>query len=222
MAKEKKHIEFTAIDIEKYHEGLLTSKERHALEKAALDDSFLADALEGYSTEGVNATNDIADLKKRLLEKTEKGKIVQILVGRKTAFEWLKVAAMIVLIAGAGLLVYQFAFNKKTKEVAQNEEANTGTELKDTDQTKGTVTLKSHEKVNTSESPTNSFLKENKRINETSSSNINSSFTKKIKEEKSLSPLLLVRDQNNAKLIIADGYHRLCTCLLYTSDAADE
>src|ERR1700679_2094782 len=33
---------------------------------------------------------------------------------------------------------------------------------------------------------------------------------KKIKEGTSLSPLLLVRDVANSKLVIADGYHRLC------------
>lgn len=33
---------------------------------------------------------------------------------------------------------------------------------------------------------------------------------KKITEGESLSPVLLVRDTNNRKVIIADGYHRLC------------
>jgi len=57
---------FTAADIEKYHKGLMSPKERHALEKAALDDPFLADALEGYGASAVNVQEDIADLKKRL------------------------------------------------------------------------------------------------------------------------------------------------------------
>lgn len=33
---------------------------------------------------------------------------------------------------------------------------------------------------------------------------------KKITDGKSLSPLLLVRDKINGKVIIADGYHRMC------------
>ena len=33
---------------------------------------------------------------------------------------------------------------------------------------------------------------------------------KKIRHEISLSPLLLVRDSLNGKVVIADGYHRLC------------
>lgn len=32
----------------------------------------------------------------------------------------------------------------------------------------------------------------------------------KIKVKEELSPLLLVRDKSNSKVIIADGYHRLC------------
>lgn len=33
---------------------------------------------------------------------------------------------------------------------------------------------------------------------------------KKIKDGKALSPILLVRDAKNGKVVIADGYHRLC------------
>lgn len=34
----------------------------------------------------------------------------------------------------------------------------------------------------------------------------------------SLSPLLLVRDQQNSKVIIADGYHRLCAIYGFNED----
>jgi disulfide oxidoreductase YuzD len=42
---------------------------------------------------------------------------------------------------------------------------------------------------------------------------------KKINSAKSLSPLLLVRDKNNGKVIIADGYHRLCAVYRFDEDA---
>ena len=42
---------------------------------------------------------------------------------------------------------------------------------------------------------------------------------KKIKKEISLSPILLVRDTANGKVIIADGYHRLCAVYSYDEDA---
>ncbi len=42
---------------------------------------------------------------------------------------------------------------------------------------------------------------------------------KKIKAGKALSPLLLIRDAANGKVIIADGYHRLCAVYAYDEDA---
>lgn len=44
MNNEEKNIVFTADDIEKYFEGRLLPQQMHALEKAALNDPFLADA----------------------------------------------------------------------------------------------------------------------------------------------------------------------------------
>jgi len=43
--------------------------------------------------------------------------------------------------------------------------------------------------------------------------------TKKIKSGELISPLLLVRDQSNGKLNIADGYHRLCAVYRVDEDA---
>ncbi len=41
----------------------------------------------------------------------------------------------------------------------------------------------------------------------------------KIDKGIALSPLLLVRDQQNGKVIIADGYHRLCAIYRFNEDA---
>ncbi len=43
--------------------------------------------------------------------------------------------------------------------------------------------------------------------------------TEKIDSGKRLSPILLVRDDRNGKVIIADGYHRLCAVYTYDEDA---
>ena len=43
--------------------------------------------------------------------------------------------------------------------------------------------------------------------------------SKKISSGNALSPLLLVRDKNNGKVIIADGYHRLCSVYGFDEDA---
>jgi hypothetical protein len=42
---------------------------------------------------------------------------------------------------------------------------------------------------------------------------------KKIAKGQSLSPLLLVRDQAHGRLVIADGYHRLCSVYFFDEDA---
>jgi hypothetical protein len=42
---------------------------------------------------------------------------------------------------------------------------------------------------------------------------------KKILDGHSLSPLLLVRDKANGKVVIADGYHRMCAIYGFDEDA---
>ncbi len=42
---------------------------------------------------------------------------------------------------------------------------------------------------------------------------------KKIQKEIGLSPLLLLRDEANGKVVIADGYHRLCAIYGFDEDA---
>jgi len=43
--------------------------------------------------------------------------------------------------------------------------------------------------------------------------------TKKLQAGIGLAPLLLVRDHRQRRLIIADGYHRLCSVYLFDEDA---
>ncbi len=42
---------------------------------------------------------------------------------------------------------------------------------------------------------------------------------KKIRNGQALAPLLLVRDRQNGKVVIADGYHRLCAVYSFDEDA---
>jgi hypothetical protein len=42
---------------------------------------------------------------------------------------------------------------------------------------------------------------------------------KRIQSGQALSPLLLIRDSANGRVIIADGYHRLCAVYSYDEDA---
>jgi cytoskeletal protein RodZ len=143
---------FTVADIEKYHKGLLSNTEMHDLEKAALDDPFLADALEGYAVPGILAA-DLAELKKRLAEKVEEDEsgVIVMKGSRRTGFPWFRAAAAVVIIAGAGLLANQFLFTKQKNEIAQlnketanpaapaepgiNDSAKTSADIKEKDKT---------------------------------------------------------------------------------------
>lgn len=96
--------QFTTEDIERYHAGTMSVEERHALEKAALEDPFLSDALEGY-VYTTTPVEDIAKLKKRLEEKTNKRKVVPFYTQT-----WFKIAALVLIIAGSGWILYTTTF----------------------------------------------------------------------------------------------------------------
>ena len=123
---EGNHIEkFSAAVIEKYHRGLLSAKEMHELEKAALEDPFLADAMEGYDLPGVDATADLQELNNRLAYKTGEPKVINMQTGTKKKIPWLRVAAAFLLVAGAAIVAQKMLIApRKTNEVAQHKETN--------------------------------------------------------------------------------------------------
>src|SRR5690348_3886263 len=103
MTQSSKNNGFTAEDIRRYHEGTLSPAERHALEKAALDDPFLEDALAGYAYTA-DPAGDLASIRNRLEERLAKRKVVPLY-----ARSWMKIAAMVLVIAGSGWLVYRLS-----------------------------------------------------------------------------------------------------------------
>lgn len=112
-----KNNRFTAGDIERYHSGKMSPQERHALEKAALDDPFLADAIDGYAFTSTPAA-DLKKIQSRLDEKQNQKKVVPIF----QKYKWLSVAALFIIIAGTGWLVYDLSKKGAQPSVAvQNE-----------------------------------------------------------------------------------------------------
>jgi TonB family protein len=117
LSEEKKYKNYTAADIEKYYRGLLSPKEMNELEQAALDDPFLADALEGYEATTENISSDLSELKKKLEEKVSDKKVLSIAPSSRS-FKWWKVAAAVVILGGLGYLIFEVSTSSKTKEVA--------------------------------------------------------------------------------------------------------
>lgn len=98
-----KELHYTAKDFERYHNGGMTAAEMHQLEKAALNDPMLADALEGYRFSKAPVT-EMATLQSRLQERIQSASKKNRTVWLQP---WMRIAALAVLIAGAGWLVVQ-------------------------------------------------------------------------------------------------------------------
>lgn len=105
-------------DIGKYLRGELSPAERHALEKRALSDPFLADALEG--ADSISMEDFSADLKSlqhsltQRIDRDEK-KVVSL-------WSWtMRIAAGLLIVAVAGFMVYQVANNKTNVQIAQHD-----------------------------------------------------------------------------------------------------
>ena len=111
---------YTAADFERYHSGRMAEAEMHANEKAALQDPFLAEALEGYIYTDT-PVQDIDELKEKLLQK-KKNK--NVFLGIKKQNVWLRIAALFILIAGIGYMAYQLNYNKVSNMLAAKEKKN--------------------------------------------------------------------------------------------------
>ncbi len=92
-------------DIERYHNGSMSPAERHAMEKKALSDPFLADAMEGATS--IASEEFSADLQEL------SGKIRH--QPARVWFTPLRIAASIVLLVGAGTAFYFLSPLKPTE-----------------------------------------------------------------------------------------------------------
>ena len=119
MSEEKNIISYTAADIEKYWNGKLSAAEMHALEKAAMDDPFLADALEGYKNVSLPDAG-LDELKEKLDRRV--GAFVPVINKKHKRFTWIRAAAAIIIIVGTGLLVQQLFFNRNEGSIAFSDE----------------------------------------------------------------------------------------------------
>ena len=114
---------YSAEDIARYWQGKMSPQEMHALESAAMDDPFLADALEGYSTVAPETIHsDVQELHRRLKERSSDEKIVPL----KKDNKWWRIAAALILLFGAGTLTYTLfqqndAGENKVSQMKKNE-----------------------------------------------------------------------------------------------------
>ena len=86
--------------IKKYLEGKLDAKAMHQLERRAMDDPFLMDALEGYDQADGAQEGNLADLSTRLQQRVETN------VRRIIPWIPISVAASVLVVLGAGLWLF--------------------------------------------------------------------------------------------------------------------
>ena len=106
---------YTAADFGRYHSGKMSAAEMHDLERAALRDPFIEDALEGYANT-TTGEEDVASIRKKLASK--KTPVVEIRSNNNGL--WWKVAAMVILICGLGFVTYKLSNNYKDERLAEN------------------------------------------------------------------------------------------------------
>lgn len=112
MNEPNKHIIYTAADIKKYLAGGMSPAEMHAIEMAALDDPFLAEAMEGYEImEEKDYSKEILLLQQHF--NTAKASPV-IPISKAPAYKWWRAAAAILLIGSTVALAYLFTNKKQT------------------------------------------------------------------------------------------------------------
>ena len=121
MNKERKI--YTAADFANYHNGTMPSADMHALEKVALGDPFLADALEGYAATQT-AESDVLALKKRL--PIYENKASSFAGSRFIHSLWFRIAAILIVTLGVGYFYYN-KYNDNEHTLAQNKTTGTDT-----------------------------------------------------------------------------------------------
>jgi hypothetical protein len=129
MKEEKNDIKFSVEDIRKYLDGQLTDQEMQVLEKAALEDPFLSDAIDGIGESRNHISSfesGVADLQKRLTqrirEKNRKSAIVLL-------FSKWKIAASVIFMLGFAALIITYINNKSHRsEIANSLKNDSGKE----------------------------------------------------------------------------------------------
>lgn len=111
MGEEKRHINYSGADIQKYLSGKLSPAEMYEMEKAALDDAFLAEAIEGYaSLQEKGGYDQLAILQGNF---SAQAKVTPI---RRPSFKIWKAAAAVLIIASGVAVTYTLITRKNTTD----------------------------------------------------------------------------------------------------------
>lgn len=119
MGEENIYRNYTLQDIQQYLSGSMSPADMHALERAALQDPFLADAIEGFA--GADAALAATHLNQIHAALQQEAPEIKPTAPAHNKNYWWRVAAMAILLVGAGITtVYLMNKNNpQTNDVAQ-------------------------------------------------------------------------------------------------------
>lgn len=123
---------YSGKDIQDYLAGRMTTTEMHLFEKAALDDPFLTEAIEGYQQmKGENMEGHLNDMHDRFANKDKAARVLPLY---KFSFKWWKTAAAIFILCIASGILFLIVRNKPSgtseKLIAQKQPAGNTEETK--------------------------------------------------------------------------------------------
>ncbi len=97
-------------DIQRYLQHKMTPQEMHDFEKALMNNPFLADALEGFSSSDAAVTEKhLSEIESELNGEKQKGRVVPMTLQKRT---WWKVAAVVLVVVTGGVLTYSLVTEK--------------------------------------------------------------------------------------------------------------
>jgi hypothetical protein len=125
MSKENTYRIYTEADIRKYLNGEMSSREMYALEKLAIEDPFLADAIDGYNA----ITSDAAQADLDWLQQNigqQEASVIPFVTTQKKKFPWVKMgiaASFIGLVTFLGIKAFDSKKLNDSDAFAKNDAA---------------------------------------------------------------------------------------------------
>ena len=114
------NLTYSYSEIQRYLRKEMSPEEMHAFEKAMMNDPFLADALEGFQESDTNISAEhLAEIKKQLTPKKDQAKVV----GFSSSAKWLRIAAIFLVLIGAGIVTYKIFDKGENTELAAVEQS---------------------------------------------------------------------------------------------------
>ncbi len=109
---------YTAKEIRNYLDGKMNTAEMHALEKAAMDDAFLAEAIQGYQYDSGNlGALALQQLKQDLDRKIYGHQAKVIPMHPAKSYSWARSAVALIIVGVLAVASYFAFFNKKKSSI---------------------------------------------------------------------------------------------------------